>query len=118
MTYEDNSTKYANPNGNPKDNQGYYTQKTRAYEIGYVDYYNDMTEERQKMNPIERDAVEYDNWYDMHSGSIQWFDTAACWAGPFVGETNKIEATPTNVKYYMTDPKKTYTEPAREAEAG
>lgn len=79
MSYENERTIYASPNGNPYDNDGYYTQETRAYEEDYVEYYNDRVTESQKLNPIEKDEVKYDNWYDMHSGDIMWFDTAACW---------------------------------------
>lgn len=88
----DDGRVYANPNGNPYDNKGYYTQTTRAYETGFVDEYNERKEAEEKRNPIERDAILYDNWYDMHSGDIMWFDTAACWAGPFVGDTNRFSA--------------------------
>ncbi len=41
MSYEDALRVYANPNGNPKDNEGYYTQTLRAYDDGWVDLYNE-----------------------------------------------------------------------------
>ncbi len=88
-SYEEGGiTKYTDPNGNPYDNDGYYTQKLSAYEYGLDEVYNENMAAEHSKNPIERDAEKYDNWYDMHSGGILWFDTAACWKGPFVGDTN------------------------------
>ena len=79
MSYENDGTKYNNPNGNPYDNEGYYTQSLDAYEFGLDDLYNEKSAEEYARNPIEADAEKYDKWYDMHSGMIMWFDTAACW---------------------------------------
>ena len=92
MTYENERTRYATPNGNPYDNKGYFTQTVRAYDDGFVDLYNELTEEVVQRDPIERDALKYDNWYDMHNGDIMWFDTSACWEGDFVGEVNNFRA--------------------------
>lgn len=82
------TTKYANPNGSPKDNVGYYTQ-TRKFYDEWKDSYNSSWDEFYAKNPIERDADRYSDWADMHEG-VQWFDTAACWAGPFIGDVNSV----------------------------
>jgi len=47
----------------------------------------------------------------MHSGTVMWFDTAACWKGKFIGQTNDITINPSRGinTQLPTDPTKTYT---------
>ena len=92
-SYEDNgSTVYTNPNGNPKDNIGYYTQPKRFYD-DYMEAYNDHWASYYSKTPIERDEDKYDDWEQMHKG-VTWFDTAGCWKGPFIGEVNDVVIAP------------------------
>ena len=79
-SYEEaGNTVYTNPNGNPKDNVGLYTQTERFYP-DYANSANDAADEYfvGYTDPIERDAESYSNWADMHK-DVLWFDTAACW---------------------------------------
>jgi hypothetical protein len=93
MSYENGGRIYANPNGNPYDNEGYFTQTHRWYDSGYDEDWNEAQKEFYAMDPIERDAELYDQWYEMHSGTVMWFDTAACWKGKFIGDTTDIQIT-------------------------
>ena len=54
----------------------------------------------------------------MHK-NVQWFDTAACWKGSFIGEANKVVITPdttTNIQY-ARDFTKTYPTPTAASDA-
>jgi len=55
-TYENGQRIFANPNGNPYDNEGYYTQSLRWYDSGYDEDWNEQQKELFAMDPIERDA--------------------------------------------------------------
>ena len=46
---------WANPNGNPHDNAGYYTQQTKFYDA-WSNAWNDLWAEEARLNPVERDA--------------------------------------------------------------
>jgi hypothetical protein len=100
-SYSDSGTTvYTNPNGNPKDNQGYYTQDRKFYN-DYMDEYNNYWADYYSKSPIDRDADEYSNWADMHK-DVMWFDTAACWKGKYIGQVNDVVITPdlgTNPQY-------------------
>jgi hypothetical protein len=95
MNYEQpgGTTVYATPNGNPYDNEGYYTQTTKFYGDGYDKEWNDYWDTWYKQNPIERDAEKYSNWEDMHK-DVMWFDTAGCWGAPFIGQANSVTIKP------------------------
>jgi len=94
---------YTDPNGNPYDNSGYYTQKTKFYSE-WSDAFNSKWAANAKLNPIERDAKKYKEWETMHD-SVLWFDTAACMAGPFIGDTNSVTMAPdSNSAQLKTDP--------------
>jgi hypothetical protein len=100
-SYEDaGNTVYTNPNGNPKDNVGYYTQKEKFYDY-YSDASNMAWDEFYSKDPIALDADKYDDWAEMHK-DVMWFDTAACWKGSFIGNVNSISTTPNasvNIQY-------------------
>lgn len=92
-SYDDaGNTVYTNPNGNPKDDEGYYTPERRFYD-DWSNKYNEIWDDHFKDNKIEQDAEQYSNWADMHEG-VQWFDTAACWKGKFIGDVNSVVITP------------------------
>lgn len=62
---------------------------------------NNVWDDFYALDPIKRDADNYANWEDMHT-DVMWFDTAACWAGPFIGNVNSVVITPdssTNTQY-------------------
>lgn len=119
MSYENGQRVFANPNGNPYDNEGYYTQTHRWYDSGYDEEWNEAQKESYAMDPIERDAELYDQWYEMHSGMVMWFDTAACWKGKFIGDTTDITIrSDQNINSQRaTDPTKTYTSGTRATDA-
>ena len=92
-SYNDSGTTvYTNPNGNPKDNIGYYEPERRFYN-DWSDKYNQLWDDHFEDNKIDQDATQYSNWADMHEG-VQWFDTAACWKGKFIGDVNSVVITP------------------------
>lgn len=76
-----------------------------------------MWDEFYAKNPVQRDADNWNNWAEMHEG-VNWFDTAACWSGPFIGAVNSVVITPdasTNPQFNF-DPSKTYNDtPASDA---
>lgn len=101
------TTKWTNPNGNPKDpkdGSGYYTQNSKFYD-SYMTEMNKMWDDYYVMSPIERDADNYAKWEEMHT-DVVWFDTAACWAGPFIGNVNSVVISPDASvnKQYAVDP--------------
>ena len=98
-------TKWTNPNGDPFDNKGYFTQKQRFYD-DYQNTFNKYWAEAAARNPIERDALRYEQWVEMHTDVI-WFDTAACWKDSFIGDVNLATISPT-APFLATDPTKTY----------
>ena len=89
---EGRSTVWTNPNGNPKDNVGYYTQ-TRKFYDEYKDHWNQYWDEHYAKDPIQEDEDKWNNWAEMHE-DVLWFDTAACWAGPFIGQVNSVVISP------------------------
>ena len=102
------TTVWTNPNGNPKDNQGYYTQDRKFYN-DYMDHANDMWDKFYAMDPIQQDAEKWSNWEEMHE-NVWWFDTAGCWSGNFIGAVNSVVIAPdasTNAQLAF-DPTKTY----------
>jgi len=110
---------YVNPNGNPYDNSGYYTQSRKFYDDYMTEYNNYWAEEAAK-DPIARDADKWSNWSEMHDG-VMWFDTAACFKGKFIGDVNAVTIAPnTSVNTQLNaDPTKSYTPvtPANDANA-
>ena len=46
---------WTNPNGNPKDNNGYYSQSRKFYD-GYMSRYNEHWQKWYDMDPVKRDA--------------------------------------------------------------
>ena len=92
-SYEDSGTTvFTNPNGNPKDNEGYYREKQLFY-TEYADKYNEIWDDYYAQSPIDHDAEAYSNWAEMHEG-VMWFDTAACWKGNFIGQVNEVVIAP------------------------
>lgn len=85
------TTYYFGPNGDPFDNKGYYTQKTK-FDGDYINGNNDIWAKQARQDVIARDAERYDEWEQMHDGVV-WFDTAACWKGGFIGDINSVEST-------------------------
>jgi hypothetical protein len=119
-SYEDTGvTIYKNPNGNPKDNKGFYTQQEKFYSE-YSDAWNAAYDEFYAKDPIAIDADKYSDWEEMHSDGVVWFDTAGCWKGKFIGQVNDFSVTAdvsTN-PMLASDPTKTYTSnPATDANA-
>ena len=111
------NTVFTNPNGNPKDNDGYYVQDRKFYN-DYMDKYNNFWDEYYAKSPIDRDAEAYDNWADMHEG-VQWFDTAACFKGAFIGQVNSVVIAPdaTLNPQYETDLRNPPTLPTAPSDA-
>ena len=112
--YEDSGKKiWTNPNGNPKDNKGYYTPKKKFYNE-FMNKYNSYWARYYAKNPIQRDTDQYNNWAEMRDG-VNWFDTAACWKSEFIGAVNWSVITP-NISVNQqraTDPNKSYTSVTR-----
>lgn len=79
-------TAYGGPNGNPNDNDGFFTQKQRYND--YKAWADADAEARKDGNIISYDSKRYDNWEKMHDGVI-WFDTKACWEGSYIGKANE-----------------------------
>ena len=105
------TTVWVNPNGNPKDDKGYYTQNLKFYE-DYKKFYNEQWDSYYNKDPVARDAVAYSNWAEMHE-DVLWFDTAACWKGRFIGDVNRVLIKPDSTTNTQSnkDPNKTYTTP-------
>ena len=99
---------WVSPNGNPKDNKGFYTQKKKFYN-SYKNFANDKWDKLFADNPIQRDSKTYNDWAEMHK-DILWFDTAACWKHSYIGQANKVTITPDTTfnTQYDSDPTKTY----------
>ena len=113
----DGQTVWVNPNGNPKDNSGYYTQSRKFYNE-WKDFYNEAWASYYAKDPIARDADKYNQWEEMHDG-VQWFDTAACWKGSFIGNANSVTIAPDNTNniQYNRDFTKTYSTPTATSDA-
>ena len=96
-------TEWYSPNGDPYDNKGYFTQQTKFYD-DYQNHYNQFWKDSAARDPIASDEIEYEQWEEMHTDII-WFDTAACWKSPFIGDINKVTITP-KANFLATDPSK------------
>lgn len=110
-SYEEaGTTIWTNPNGNPKDNKGYYKQSRKFYD-SYKNKYNNEWDKYYGKNPIQRDADFYNWWADMHEG-VMWFDTAACWNGKWIGQVNEVVIKPDASVNQQLEKNPTVTYPA------
>ena len=94
---------WTNANGDPYDNNYYFTQTQRAKgeEVQTAD-----RDSRLGANRISWSQKRYDNWNTMHDGTI-WFDTAGCLAGAKIGDVNAVAVIPTTQKYKKIEAKST-----------